>query len=844
MKDVLLKDTVREIRKSFGRFFSIFGIVLVGVAFFVGVKASVPYMKKSADTYFDQGNLLDFKIYSTVGFSDEDVQAVKDIEGVSGAAGAYSVNALATIDTSERVFQIMSYDVEAAKADSEDYINRLTVLEGRLPENSGECVVRDYNISKVNLEIGDTISLYSGTDADITDNTLVTSEYTVVGKVSTPYYLSYQYDSTTVGSGKVESIIFVPLDDFKGSPLYESGGYNVMYATAEGAYDVNTYTDEYFDITDPVKERIEELGIERLADLVSEYEAYGDMSPLAGIDVEWYVYDRSSHFSYVDYGNCGDRMDAIAKVFPVFFYLVAALVCLTTMTRMVDEQRQTIGTLKALGYNKFRIAMKYIAYATTASLCGGIAGCVIGLNTLPRIIFVAWNSAYTVGAFAAEPQLAMCIIAVAIAVVVVVAAVLAACIGELVETPALLLRPKAPKNGKKIFLEYISPIWKRMSFSQKVTARNILRYKKRFFMTVIGIAGCSALILAGFGIKNSVSNVVVDQYEDIFGYNISGKFGDESDKEAFIEEYSNSDDVDSILIDTEYSGNANGDGVSGSANQKTVTLISVENAQEYSNFTTLYRNKDSQQIEIPSSGALISYKMAKDLGLDIGDEFYVSIEDDEYYKLEVADIIKMYVGQYVFVQDDYYEQCFGKEAEHNSFVANMNITDSDEEQKFGAVMMEKYNIQSISYYSGMKDNFNEMIASLDIITVVLIISAALLAFIVMYNLINVNISERIREIATIKVLGFYNGEVAMYVYRENVVLSIIGALVGLILGVFLHGYIMKVIEMDDIIFPREIFWYSYFISAAITILFGMFVNLVMNKKLKNIPMVESLKSVE
>lgn len=844
MKNALFTDTVREIRKSFGRFISIFGIVLVGVAFLTGVRASAPYMKKSADTYFDRSHLLDLKIYSTVGFSDEDVRAVRETEGVSGAAGAYSVNALATINTSELVFQVMSFDVDAAADDSSDYINRLTLKEGRLPENSGECVIRDYEMSKANLQIGDTISLYSGTDEALTDSTLVTSEYTIVGKVSTSYYLSYQYDSASVGSGKVETVIFVPLNDFKGSLLFGDGGYNVMYATVDGADEVNTYSDEYFDIINPVRERIEKLGEERCTELVSTYESYGGRSPLSGIDVKWYVYDRDSHFSYVDYGNCGDRMEAIAKVFPVFFYLVAALVCLTTMTRMVDEQRQVIGTLKALGYNKLRIAMKYIAYASVASLGGGIAGCIVGLNSFPRIIFMAWNTVYTVEEFAAEPQFILCIIAVAIAVAVTVAAVIAACIGVLMETPALLLRPKSPKNGRKIFLEHIGFIWKRMSFSGKVTARNILRYKKRFFMTVIGIAGCTALILAGFGIKNSVSMVVGGQYGEIFSYDLSGKFGSDTDKEAFMAEYSDNDNIRSVYIDTEYSGVAGNDGISGGSAQKSVTIVSVDDAQKYSQYVTLTRHQDGEETEIPEDGALITYKMAKDLDLKADDEFYVSTGGDEYHKVRVADIVEMYVGQYVFMQDGYYEQCFGEEAGHNSFIAIVNNEDTEEEQKLGAEMMDKYDIQSISYFSGIQSSFSDMIGSIDIITVVLIISAALLAFVVLYNLINVNISERVREIATIKVLGFYDSEVAAYVYRENVILSVIGSLAGLLLGIFLHGYIMKIIEMDDIVFPRIIFWYSYLISMAITIVFGLLVNLAMYKKLRKIPMVESLKSVE
>lgn len=832
MKSALFKDTIREIRKTFGRFISIFGIVLVGVAFFVGVKASAPYMKRSADAYFDRENLFDLKIYSTIGFSDENVEDVRNTEGIKQAEGAYTANAVAGVGTSEKVFQIMSYD-----PDNDNPINKLTLVEGRMPEKSGECVIRYYGMRDGELGVGDTLNLSSGTDTAITDSTLNNDTYTIVGKVTTPYYLSYQYESASIGSGKVEYLMYVPVSDFKGSLLYKDSGYNVIYATIDGAAELDTYSDEYFELTDPVKERVEKLGQSIMSDMETVTAGYN-------IPLKWYVYDRNSHFSYVDYGNCGDRMDAIAKVFPVFFYLVAALVCLTTMTRMVDEQRQTIGTLKALGYNKFRIAMKYITYAAAASLTGGVLGCVVGLNTFPGIIFTAWNTVYTVDGLAKAPQTVLCIAAVAAAVLVTVLAVIAACIGELIESPAMLLRPKAPKNGKKVILEHIGFIWKRMSFTGKVTARNILRYKKRFFMTVIGIAGCTALILAGFGIKNSVSTVVVGQYGDILAYDISGTFGSQSDKDAFQEECDSSDMVDDIYIGTQYGGTANTDGASSGSSTKSITLVSVDDADRYAEFVTLTDHKKGDEIKVPDDGALISYKMAKDFDLGVGDSLYVSVSDDKYYEVKVSGIITMYVGQYVFMQDDYYEKCFGEAAPHNSFIANLTSSDVDRQQQFGSDIMKKYSIESISYFSGIKDNFSDMIASLDIITVVLIVSAALLAFVVLYNLINVNISERIREIATIKVLGFYDNEVEMYVYRENIVLSIIGSLAGLVLGIFLHGYIMDVIEMDDVIFPHKIFWYSYLISVAITIVFGIIVNLAMRNRLKRIPMVESLKSVE
>lgn len=838
MKKALTKDTYREIKKSFGRFISIFGIVLVGVAFFTGVKASAPYMKKSADAFFDRTNFFDFKIYSTIGFNDEDIEAVRNTDGIESAEGAFVMEAVTRIEGNEKTFQIMSYDFDME--DDETLMNRLTLVDGRMPENPKECVIRSYEMQQYNIGIGDQITFESGSDSDISES-ISNDTYTIVGTVNTPYYLSYQYDSTSVGNGKIEGVVFIPEKDF----VMEQ--YTVVYATVTGAKELHTYKDEYFLTTDPVKDKVEEVAKEReeiryneLGDIMETYTGSRDGVPT----VKWYVLDRNSHFSYVDYGNCGDRMDAIAKVFPVFFYLVAALVCLTTMTRMIDEQRGNIGTFKALGYGKLRIAMKYVTYALIASLSGGIAGCILGLISLPKIIFSAWGIVYTVDGMVADPEPLMCILSILIAVLVTVVSTVIACVGELTETPALLLRPKSPKNGKKILLEHIHFLWKRFSFTWKVTARNIFRYKKRFFMTVVGIAGCTALILAGFGINNSVSGMVTRQFGQIFDYDIAGTLSDGCDKEAFYTEYSNHEGINNIYILTQLSGTANNSDTKGDSSEKSVTIVSVSDADRYSEFTDITDNKSGKELTIPDDGVYLTYKMAKDLKLESGDDVYLKTDEDEYVKAEIKGIVTMYAGQYAFMSDDYYREIFGKEPENNYFIAGMNYSDTHKQQELGAEIMDKYDVENISYYDAVKDNFDQMISSLSIITVVLIISAALLAFVVLYNLITVNVSERIREIATIKVLGFYDNEVASYVYRENIVLSIIGAAAGLFLGVCLHSYIMDVIEMDDVIFPKIINWYSYLLAFVITVIFGLIVNLAMYKKLKKIPMVESLKSVE
>ena len=810
MKKALIKDTFREIRKSIGRFLSIFGIVLVGVAFFTGVKSSANHMRTATDTYFDNTNFLDLKIYSTVGFDKSELELINSIEGIEYAAGIYSVEDVTSIYDIEKTVQIFSSDFS-------DKINELRLTEGRFPEKEGECVVRDYSISSHPVEIGMEISLSTGA--------LKNKTYTVVGKVDTPYYLSYQYDNTTVGSGKISEVFYVKEDEFV------SDRYSAVFATVKGAKEEFCYNDEYFDVVEPVKENVEKLE--------ENFKSKYSMLP----DVALHVLDRNSHFSYVDYGNCADRMDAIAKVFPVFFYLVAALVCLTTMTRMVDEQRGNIGTLKALGYSKVSIAMKYVTYALIASFAGGVIGCVAGLNSFPQIIYSSWNIVYTVRDFSRVPELSLCVIAVALAVGVTVFATLSACMSGLVETPALLLRPKSPKNGKKVFLEHIPFIWKHMNFTKKVTARNILRYKKRFFMTVIGIAGCTSLILAGFGIKNSVSLVANEQYGEIFKYDMSGILDNPSDADGFYEEYSKNENIKDLFLLASYSAVAKENNKPDSMDKK-VTFTVISDGKKYSEFTGLEDNKTGENVVIDDSGAVITYKLAKDFGVSVGDNIFIGYENDKYFEVKVSKIIKMYVGQYVFVSAGYFEQITGKPYENNFFIANLNIHDEDEHQKFGSSTMENYSIRNISYYDGIAANFNKTISSLSLITIVLIVSAGMLAFIVLYNLINVNISERIREIATIKVLGFYDKEVASYVYRENNILCIIGALIGLALGKLLHSYIMIVIEMDDVIFPKTIFWQSYIFAFLITIVFGILVNYSMYNRLKKIPMVESLKSVE
>ena len=737
MKNALVKDTVREIKKSIGRFLSIFAIVGIGVAFFAGVKEGEPVMKVSADKYFDEYNLMDIRVVSPIGLTDDDVAEIKKLDGIKGIFPTHSIDVLTEINSSEFVLKVHGIPLDDAKNDTDNYINRAEIKEGRLPEKSGECIVGAGNFNGMGVKVGDKIKLTSGTKDDISEN-LKVSEFTIVGIANTPNYLSFEMGSSNIGHGSINNFIMIPEEDFN------MDIYTEVLLTVDGAKELNSYSDEYFDVTDKVTKPLESLSDERspirfdeileesrkeLENGKKEYEenkikyeneiksneeklqegkidliinekeldrqekefptqiqegkdkiaaaekelqageeeyntnlkafnqlkeategsikesedylknnkeevdklreevkqlkeklndpnlseaekaiiqfeinskeskikAYDTVSyvveagkkqianaeqklkdgratldsgwatiknekaNLEKAEIEgknafvegrrkieegkqvikqgeeelerakklgeeelalakekldkaekdlqdakapdWYVLDRNSHYSYMDYGASADKIGDIANVFPVFFFLVAALVCLTTMTRMVDEQRGTIGTLKALGYSKLSISSKYIVYAAVASTLGALVGLAIGVVLFPTVIFYAWGIMYTVPKVKLLIELPLSIISILVAVSVTTLSAVLACYKELIETPSLLMRPKAPKEGKRIFLERMSFIWKRMNFTEKVTARNIFRYKKRFFMTVIGISGCTALLLAGFGIK-------------------------------------------------------------------------------------------------------------------------------------------------------------------------------------------------------------------------------------------------------------------------------------------------------------------------------------------------------
>lgn len=1082
MGSSLWKDTLREIRKSFGRFFSILMIVAIGVAFYAGIKASVPDMRNTADQYFDEGNMMDLRIVSTLGLTKDDILAIQDVEGVEGVFATYTQDVVTQVGTDQMVMKVHALPLDQMQEENNNYINRPVLVEGRLPEKSGECVIEKGEMQQLQLEVGDQITLESGTETPLSD-TLSTQSYTVVGMVRSPYYLSFEKGSSNIGSGTVNYFMMIPQSDFT-SEIYTE--INITVANTKA---LNSYDDAYFEVVEKVQSALENIGVERadlrfeevkeearvkISDAQKEYEtgketfeneikaneaildqaktelilgkaelstqrtltadklaeaktqlasgktqletakktyeeglktfestkqeleiqlkeldtqvaqlqeqvkttdeeiakaqeqlkdpnltalekqlleekiktleqtkrytetaltyvepgkkaiqaqldttqlqleqgkqtieqqeaqlaikeqelADGEAAAIQGfseaetkirtgeselatgkealekaktqgqeeldiakeklvkaqLDIDemaqpqWYVLDRTAHYSYMDYGSVTDRMDGIAKVFPLFFFLVAALVCLTTMTRMVDEQRSEIGTLKALGYSKNAIAFKFIAYALIASVCGSILGCCVGMYVFPLIIFNAWNLMYTLPpiSFVAQPMLALTASG-SVSGITILAAYFAV-YKELIETPSLLMRPKAPRAGKKILLERIQWIWKRLSFSHKVTARNLFRYKKRFFMTIIGISGCTALLVGGFGIQDSIAQVVVKQYGSIFAYDSSLTYDTNASvemKNDVKEELQQDSRIEEVMGITSISGKIVEDG-----DENAVTIIAPSDVSKFKDFVSLHKRGSSEELELPSDGAFISEKLSKNLHKGIDDTLLLQDSDGIEREVTIKGIVENYVGHYVYVSPSYYKQIFHIRQIDTGLIAKLNNPGGSEESALGKDYMDHEAISSVAFFAGAADSFQDTIESLDFIVVVLVICAGMLAFVVLYNLTNVNISERLREIATIKVLGFYEKEVASYVYRENVLLTIIGAGCGLVLGIGLHRLIMNLAEMENVMFGRNIDPSSFLYSFLITLFFAAVVNMVMYRKLNRIPMVESLKSIE
>ena len=1026
-KNALRKDFFMEIRKSMGRFLSIFFIVALGVSLFVGIRATQPDMILSGDAYVDENKLMDIKIVSTYGLTQEDVDVIGRLPAMESAQGAYSVDVLCDAGDDMKVVHVMSH--------TED-MNLVTIEKGRLPKTAEECLVDQDFLESTDYKIGDRIVVESGTDAALTD-TLKRTEFKIVGTGNSPLYFSLDRGSSTIGNGSVGGFMVVMPEAF------ELDVYTEIYAMVDGAEDVLSFTEEYDTLIDEATQQIEliqnvrcevrrddlaqeamlqiddarnelhskkteaeaeileneeklkeaELDIklgkvqiesgkaqidsakaqlesgkeelestkkmyaEALARLAVEKEelevqiadaeerisrlegeakeaAEEAITPMrnalssleeeiANLEVEaekefaageqkildseallaekeaelkkaerelligeaelesgksdlsdakqemetqiadgeaeideaeeevseielpvWYVFDRSSIPEYTGYGDNAARIAALSIVFPSIFFLVAALISLTTMTRMVEEQRVQIGTLKALGYSNGSIIRKYLNYALVATIGGSILGVLLGEKIFPYVIVVAYKIIYIHIPHVILPyHWGYGIVATLIAVLCTGAATIFSCYKELVAQPAILMRPEAPKIGKQTLIERIPYLWKHLNFTWKSSLRNLFRYKKRFFMTLFGIGGCMGLLMVGFGLRDSITSIATYQYGELQLYDSSVFVGEDIEESTRLEleEYLKRNVNISAHMNVHMSSIA----TENEDNKVDTYLTVIDDLKQVEKFFVFRDRISEERYALSDEGIILTEKAADMLGVKVGDNILLTEEGRNEKKVKVTSICENYAGHYVYLTSSLYEELYGEAPFYNNILIKADEELAFEDlQNIGEKILTYDHILNVQYTDSLSGQLNDMLFALDKVMIVLIVVAGMLSFVVLYNLNNINITERRRELATLKVLGFYDGEVATYVYRENILLTLLGTIVGCGVGKVLHLFTITTVEVDIAMFGREIFPISYLYGAIFTIGFSAFVNWIMYFKLKKIDMVESLKSVE
>ena len=557
---------------------------------------------------------------------------------------------------------------------------------------------------------------------------------------------------------------------------------------------------------------------------------------------EWYILDRNQNTGYASYIQDTESINNLSIVFPIVFFAIAALVSLTSMTRMVEEERQELGTLKALGYNKFHIMLKYLIYSSLATIIGGVIGIFIGIQLIPRIVLDMYGMMYTLPELVIGLNSDNSMLGLTLIYICIVGATIYAIIKELREKPANLLRPKAPKIGKRVLLERITPIWKRLNFSRKVTVRNIFRYKKRVLMTIIGICGCTALILTGFGLKDSISEILPNQYEKVFNYDFQVTLKDslnKSQREEFITELENQEGINRAVETYMSSATASKDDL-----EDDVQIVVPNNNEELKEVIKFYDVKTDEDIDLKTDEIILSDKLAELLNVEVGETIKLDGIDDSIQEVKVSNITENYISHYVYMSKELYTKLYDEEYKPNVLLVEDDNLTKEQEEKITSELLDSGKVSGVSLNKTIMTTLDETLSSLNYVVVILIVSAGLLAFVVLYNLSNVNISERIRELATIKVLGFYDKEVYNYISRETVLLTIIGIALGLVAGYFLNYYIIGTCEINMLRFAKVIHPLSYLYAILITVAFTLIVNVITYFALKKIDMISSLKSVE
>lgn len=835
MNALTLKNLLREIKRTFTKFLSIFAICALGVAFFAGIRATSPDMKEAGDRLYNTYNLSDISVISTSGLTADNIRDLESIEGIQAVRASLFVDAMAR-GTGEKEKNLRLYSMPI-KLKSEyaplidlipDYgidtspeyeMNGVEIVSGRMPLNDTETAL-DYSLEgSLVKQLGDEITL-------TTSGGTVTLR--VVGFIRSPMYISmFERGTSSIGNGTSDGFAYASGNAISslGTKLPVMSLLNTYYTRADivisGKEGLSAYSDEYEALVNEVTDRIEDYA-----------------STQSGT---WYIQDRSGNPGYSDYSENTDRIAAVGDVFPLIFFIVAALVCLTTMTRMVEEQRIEMGTMKALGYGGWQIAMKYAVYAMSACISGGVVGAIIGFKLFPYVIMKGYSIMYYLGKLETPYRADIAFMAIAAMAVCTAAATFSACYASLKEVPATLMRPKAPKAGRRVLLEKIPFIWKKLSFTSKVTVRNLFRYKKRFFMSVIGIAGSGALLVTAFGLNDSIFGIIEKQFGDIWQMDVQAYVYEAmplADMQELLGKNPANDDFDSVMFCLDSQMECK----NGGRSQSGVHLLGVESAGSMAGRINLHNG--GTPVTLDDSGVVVTAKLAETLSIKAGDEINMRTGGEDHL-MRVIGVADNYVYHYVYITAAYYETVFGKAMQYNGFMGNLKdgLTDETMDAMSSQLLSDSrmYTVRTIgSIYASVWDS----LSILNYVVLVLILGSGMLTFVVMLNLTNINIGERMRELATLRVLGFYDKEMYAYIFRENNALSVIGAFVGLVFGKIMHLFVIRTCEVDMVMFVRSAKPLSYVYAFALTIAFSLIVNLLMRPKVRAIDMVESLKSAE
>lgn len=816
MKSMMKKAAIREIKGSFGRYFAILAIIALGVGFFSGVRITTPAMVNTINSFLEENQFYDYRILSSSGWSESDEQSFESEEDVRNAEAAYSLDAVYNYKTGkENVLKTHSIT---------ESVNQLYLVSGRMPQSPDECVI-DAGLRKV-PELNTFLSL-SGENDENTLDSLNYGKFKIVGTVYSPLYVNFERGTTSIGNGSVSGFVYMLPEAFNMSR------YSEIYIRFDQDHEI--YSDEYKNYMKGKDEKWEQIASEKAEKSYSEL--MSSMGLPAGDLPSSYILDRNTNIGYACFENDSEIVAQVARVFPIFFILVAALVCMTTMSRMVEEQRTQIGVFKALGYSGASIMNRYIFYSGSAALIGCVLGYTIGSILFPAVIWMTYKLMYIHLPLKFVFDFGLFTMLVLVSLICTMGVTWISCRSELSETSASLMRPKSPKAGRRVLMERIPFIWNRIKFLHKVSIRNIFRYKKRFFMMILGISGCTALLLTGFGLKDSIAGFTDTQYGEIITADAAASF---SSADGSIQE-----DVISVLDEKTdnyiFLRESNWDLLYGDR-VKGITLIVPENYDDMSSFMN-FRTSDGKKVEAPAlNEVIVSNSIKERYGADIGDEIVLRNENMDTLRLKVSGVFENHVYNYIFISAETMKYQLTEPLAFNE--AYINFGDDDDMYQLSADIGKNKGITSIYLFEDIKVRMSNMMNSLNYIVLLIIVCAAVLAFIVIYNLTNINITERIREIATIKVLGFFRRETSAYVLRENLALTAVGTLFGLGLGILLHKFVMAQIVVDMVSFTTRILPMSYIYSVALTFFFNFAVNIFMEIKLDRINMAESLKSVE